>query len=127
MGLQSQAKSGKTLSYVDIENEMIRLMNHQESMTERLAELARDMSAAEADHKANFHIARYEARVSGEHGMKVTADMAEDIAVMATVEFRRKAEGLRAEHDATKQAILTARSNQESLRSLMASYRESGG
>ena len=127
MALESHAQSGRTLSYLEIENEMIRLMNLQESMTERLAGLAREMSKAEATFKAAFHVARYNARTSGEHGMKVTADMAEDIAVIETVDLRTEAEGLRAEHDATRQAILAARSNQESLRSLMASYRESGG
>ena len=127
MALKSHAQSGRVLSYLEIENEMIRLMNLQEEMTQHLAELAIVMSQAEADYKASFHVARYEARTSSAAGIKVTADMAEDMAVMETADKRMRAETLRAEHDATKQAILTARSNQESLRSLMASYRESGG
>ena len=127
MALASQASTGRVLSYLDIENEMLRLMAEQEEMTQRLAALAEQAAQAEADYKIAFHTARYHARVGGSSSGKVTADMAEDMAVMETQELRISAETKRAKHDALRQAIMTARSNQESLRSLMASYRESGG
>ena len=58
MALASQARTGRVLSYLDIENEMLRLMGEQEEMTQRLASLAEQAAQAEADYKIAFQIGR---------------------------------------------------------------------
>jgi hypothetical protein len=126
MALQSPSVTGRALNYHQIEEEMIRLMKVQEELVERLAFLASESAEAEANFKSVFHVSRYNARMSTDHG-KVTADMAEDVATFETAEERKTYLAAQAKYDGTKQALLTARSNLESMRSLMASYREIGG
>lgn len=126
MSLDSPLGSGKALSYHEIEAEMIRMMNSQEELVERLSVLAAEAAEAEAEFKLTFHVERYNARSNTEHG-RVTADMAEDMAVIASATERGRYLAAQAKFDSTKQAVLTSRSNLESLRSLMASYRETGG
>jgi hypothetical protein len=125
MSLQERVRRSGGLNYEAIEQEMVRLMSAQEELVESLAALASEHAGAEAEFKVQFHSERYLARTDTSNG-RVSADMAEDIAVMQTADARRKAEALKARMDATRQALLTTRSNQESLRSLMASHRDVG-
>jgi hypothetical protein len=125
MSLQERVKQSGGLNYGSIEQEMVRLMSAQEELVESLAALASEHAEAEADYKIAFHSERYMARNDTSNG-RVSADAAEDVAVMQTAHSRKKADALKARLDATRQSLLTARSNQESLRSLMASHREVG-
>ena len=115
------------LSYQHIENAMRRSINQMEDITQSFAVTVDEFGFAESEFKIAFAKSRLTARVTGDStGKKMTADMAEDIATVETSEERMRMESARAKHDACRQALMSVRSRLESLRSLMASYRESG-
>jgi len=115
------------LSYHNIELSMSHAMSQMEELTKDFAGTADEYGYAESAFKVAFAKSRLEARVGGNHeGVKMTADIAEDIATVATEKERMAMEAAKARNDATRQALLSVRSRLEALRSLMASYRESG-
>jgi hypothetical protein len=124
--MSQQEDYSTPLSYEHIENAMRRSINQMSELTAEFAITLDAFAAAEAAFKVAFAKSRLTARASGGDGKKVTADLAEDIATVETEEERFQMEIARAKNDATRQALLSVRSRLEALRSLMASYRETG-
>lgn len=116
------------LSYMRIEETMRHAMNQMEDLTSSFAVTADEFGKAEATYEIAYAKSRLSARYEGSHnGLKITADMASDLATTETETERLAMEAAKAKHDATRQALLSVRSRVEALRSLMASYREAGG
>lgn len=116
------------LSYQRIEETMRHAINQMEDLTSSFAVTADEFGNAEAIYEIAFAKSRLSARYEGSHnGIKITADMAADLASVETESERLAMEAAKAKHDATRQALLSVRSRLEALRSLMASYREAGG
>jgi len=114
-------------SYINIEESMRHAMNQMAELTKDFAGTADEYGYAESAFKVAFARNRLEARFGGNReGVKMTADIAEDIATVETEKERMAMEAAKAKNDATRQALLSVRSRLEALRSLMASYRESG-
>jgi len=111
-----------------IEETMRYAINQIEELTSSFAVTADEFGSAEAVYEIAFAKSRLSARFEGSHdGIKITADMASDLATVETEPQRLAMESAKAKHDATRQALLSVRSRLEALRSLMASYREAGG
>jgi hypothetical protein len=120
--------NSEPLSYSKIEAGMRQSINQLDELTSEFASVADAFAMAEARFKIAFAKARLMARSDGDYeGRKITADLAEDLATVATEQERLECEGARAKHDATRQALLSVRSRLEAMRSLMASHREAGG
>lgn len=116
------------LSYMRIEETMRYAINQIEELTSSFAVTADEFGNAEAVYEIAFAKSRLSARFVGtQDGIKITADMASDLATVETEPQRLAMEGAKAKHDATRQALLSVRSRLEALRSLMASHREAGG
>jgi len=116
------------LSYQRIEETMRHAINQMEDLTSSFAVTADEFGNAEAAYEVAFAKSRLSARYEGSHnGIKITADMAADIAATETEPQRLAMEAAKAKNDATRQALMSVRSRIEALRSLMASYREAGG
>jgi len=113
------------LTYSNIENSVLRAVERMEELTKVFAGTADEYGKAEAAFKSAYAKSRLNARVGGVYeGIKVTSDMAEDVATVSTEVERFAMEAAKAKNDSTRQALMSVRSRLEVLRSLMASYRD---
>ncbi len=102
-------------------------MNRQDALTNQYRADAENAAKAEAEFKSAFAQARLRARAGGNYaGAKVTGDIADDLATEETAELRMEMLTTAAREAATRQALLSIRMKLDSLRSLMANYREIG-
>ena len=115
------------LNYSSIEAALSESLDRLLELTEDFATVADTNAVAEATFKVAFARARLTARVNGTGDRKITEAQADDIATVETEKERTAMEIAKAKFDATRQALLSTRGRIEALRSLMASYRESGG
>jgi hypothetical protein len=115
------------LSHAKIEEAMRSAISTMERLTQDFTRICYDKAEAEERYKTAYAQARIEERMHADvDGRKLTVDMADDHARVATkAEFRSLAT-MEAKHDACRQALLTVRSQLEGFRSLLASYREIG-
>ncbi len=99
----------------------------QEQLT---AQYRLDLDAAaiaEADFKNSFAAERLIARTDASfEGIKMTADLAEDVATTHTADKRLNMLLTAAKEAATRQALLSIRMRLDALRSLGANYRDMG-
>lgn len=102
-------------------------MRRMEELTETYAKSVEECSIAETDYKVKFASERFSARLGGDiDGKKMTQDACEDFATLNSIDERRTYDAAKAKLEANKQALVTVRSQIDSLRSLMASYRGAG-
>lgn len=102
-------------------------MRRMEELTEDYAKYLEQCSNAETTYKVKFASERFSARLGGDiDGKKMTQDACEDFAILNSVDERKSYDAARTRLEATKQALVTVRSQIDSLRSLMASYRGAG-
>ena len=102
-------------------------MNRQDALTNQYRADAENAAKAEAEFKSAFAQARLRARAGGNYaGAKVTGDIADDLATEETAELLMEMLTTAAREAATRQALLSIRMKLDSLRSLMANYREIG-
>jgi hypothetical protein len=114
------------LSYQIIENETRTCLARMEHLVDEYATAVDEQAEAEVAYKVGIAKARLDYRYE-RSGQKVTDQMADDNAVVATEDLRREHLVTTARLEAVKQASYTARDRLAALRSLMASYREAGG
>ena len=117
------------LTYLKIETNMRRVM---ERLDQRTTEFAAT-SDARALASAAYDIARAKARLEirykpqGESKVRVTEQVADDHATLATEVERKAYEIAKAKNESAKQSMLNLRSQLDGLRSLMSSYRSLDG
>ena len=113
------------LTYKNIEASILHSVDRMDELTKIFAGTADEYGRAEAAFKSAYAKSRLSARIEGPiNGVKVTSDMAEDIATVDTEVERMAMETAKAKNDSTRQALMSVRSRLEVLRSLMASYRD---
>ena len=114
------------LSYQIIEDQTRECLRRMETLTDQFAVAVDEQAEAEVAYKVGIAKARLDYRYE-RTGQKVTDQMADDNAVVATEDLRRAHLIADAKLEAVKQASYVARDRLAALRSLMASYRQAEG
>ena len=113
------------LTHSKIEDAMRKAISSMESLTQDFSRICDEKGEAEAAYKKAFAKARVTERMHADvDGRKITNDMADDFAQVATSDELRRYKALEAKHDSTRQALNTVRAQLEAFRSLLASHRE---
>jgi len=112
----------------EVEQLMAVLGRELEEGTEQYAKIAEERAVAEADYKERYHTALVrQADSQYDHGLKFTASQKEARAALVAKEELRRFKLLEAREKATQQFLISIRARLDSLRTMAANVRASGG
>jgi len=119
---------GGPIIQTEVEQLMAVLGRELEEGTEQYAKIAEERAVAEADYKERYHTALIRQVDSHyEHGLKYTASQKEARASLVAKEELRRFKLLEAREKAAQQFLISIRARLDSLRTMAANVRASGG
>jgi hypothetical protein len=112
------------LTQAEIQQRIEDLQDRIEALADEIRAAGHDAAIAETEYEVAYAQQRLTARWNAnESGTKLTAPAADDNAVVATAELRKKALLARNNLSTLREAIAAAKTNMDGLRTLAASHR----